>query len=123
MNTEISVMYRDGYNYKQHGYVVVAGYDESLVARLRDSLDEDEYFIPEEVGFPNLLDYWESHYEDADHVWHEVEGIEPVEYKVNDSRTLEEVVVAFETAAAKGWPLDQGLAHLASFVESTPEGK
>lgn len=128
--TTLHYMYRDASNYKKHAAYEVAGYSEELVARLRATLDEGEYFLPELVGLTNPRDLWDSHYED-DHVWNEIEDITcgrcryvPELYEPADltERTLDDLVLAFERAAAAGWPLDAALADLDEFTASTPEG-
>ena len=123
VNTVIEYMYRDAYNYKQHGDVVVAGHDDDLIGRLVASLDEGENFLPEEVGLPNLRDGgWDTHHDDADHVWHEYVDAERTGRAPTDPRPLAELVAVFEAAAAAGWPMGAALAALEGFVASTPEG-
>lgn len=123
-NALIHYMYRDGYNYKTPGSVIVAGYAPELVERLEDTLDEGEFFLPEEVSFTNLRDGgWDMHYEDADHIWHELIEVEETDEDVTDSRTLVEVVVAFEQAQAAGWQEDAALANLDRFLATTRQGR
>ena len=74
MNTEISYMYRDASNYKQINTVIFVGRitkkEKALILAARD---EDQYFIPGQVGLeelqPRMIAFPD---EQDDHVWHEL---------------------------------------------------
>lgn len=52
-NTMINYLYRDASNYKVRNKVIIKGIlSKKEIELILDSLDEKEYFIPEQVGFP-----------------------------------------------------------------------
>ena len=52
-NTRINYLYRDASNYKVPNNVVIKGIlSKKEIELILDSLNEEEYFIPEQVGFP-----------------------------------------------------------------------
>lgn len=54
-HTLLSYLYRDASNYKAHGTILLSGEAiPDLHRRLRESLIDGEYFIPEKVGIPPL---------------------------------------------------------------------
>lgn len=96
MNTLISYVYRDGNNYKQGEFLVVPGeMDKNAVF---DCCDEGEYFIPGQVGLPELQPQMTSFPSAADHVWHELEDIELTEEEPNAKMTAEDLEKRFEEA-------------------------
>jgi len=127
MNTRVDYEYRDGANYRFHASVVVAGeMTDALWRRLRAACDpETEGFIAHQVGFPEVFGFLPGQHigdpesestgyrydEETDHCWHSLSnGDEPwgLTHDVpTDSRTVEQVVKAFEAAKAAGWkPFD-----------------
>lgn len=70
MNTRIDYMYRDADNYKTFSYEIIAG--ELELGQIRPFLYEQEFFIPSQVGLPDLQG---SIWTNADHVWHTIEGL------------------------------------------------
>lgn len=55
MNTKIEYLYRDASNYKKINQVIVSGtFDEAQKESIQDCLSEGEYFIPRQVGFPEM---------------------------------------------------------------------
>lgn len=123
MNTLISYLYRDSNNYKRAAAVVVAGYNAQTIKAIEDALDEGCYFLAEEVGLENLRDMWSSHYDDADHIWHEWTGAEPVSRPADAELTLEQLADRFVLAGAAGWPVHRALAALEDFGKTTPVGQ
>lgn len=74
MNTQISYLYRDASNYKQHNKVTLAGEITDAEKRLiLGKLEEGEYFIPSQVGLddlqPRMIGFPDAQ---DDHVWHEL---------------------------------------------------
>ncbi len=101
-NTEIHFLYRDASNYKKYNTVVVAGaINAAQIERIRVSLNEGEYFIPEQIGLPC------ERFDDVtwdDHCWCELDpeyDIAPTDADVTVDLTVEELVKAFEAAAGK----------------------
>lgn len=71
MNTRIEYLYRDGSNYKVHNECVIEG---ELTEPQQDIIlacrDDDIYFIPSDVGLPEVrFDSWDEQY---DHDWFEL---------------------------------------------------
>lgn len=110
MNVAIHYMYRDASNWKNHGVVIVKSRSTNVFRlsaaeeRIEEALHEHGVFNAEAVGFENLF-YWldgKRVYED-DHGWHEFVRLSETDQPATDSRTLEEIVAAFEREADKGW--------------------
>lgn len=86
MNTKIEYLYRDASNYKKINQVIVSGtFDEIQKESIQNCLSEGEYFIPRQVGFPEIR--FDKLTED-DHCWFEL--------------SVEDVVNAF-LAAKDNW--------------------
>lgn len=109
--TAISYLYVDAANYKEHGVIVVSGeMTPELQARLDATLDDGEHFVASQVNVPDLIPWvLGGNYDDEiDHGWHVMGESEPAtQRQVADAGTAivtaEELVAAFEAAAAAGW--------------------
>jgi len=98
MNTHLEYLYRDAGNYKRFNDVVVAGVVKK--GDIERYLYEHQFFIPSEVGLPDLqpevltLD---------DHIWHEIVGLE----ETADEPTVEmgavQLIKGFKKAYAADW--------------------
>ncbi|MBK1666601.1 hypothetical protein CKO28_00905 [Rhodovibrio sodomensis] len=80
-NTAITYEYRDGANYHtQRTYIVAGGLSAAEIDEISLRLDEGEYFIPGQVGLPDLQDSFvgcASHWDpQLDHPWHLLGEIE-----------------------------------------------
>ena len=96
MNTRISYIYRDGNNYKQGIELVVPGeIDKDFIL---DCCDEGEFFIPDQVGLPELQGQMINFPNDADHVWHELEDIELTDDAADTEIAAEDIERRFEEA-------------------------
>jgi hypothetical protein len=74
-------LYRDASNYKAYGGVLLRGMlSDSDVQRIRAHLQDEEFFIAEQIGLPTLYEQLEE-YSDGptgdDHVWHSFECLRP----------------------------------------------
>lgn len=98
-NTRIDYLYRDGANWKQHNECVVAGViDETGVAAIVASLDEDKYFIPRAVGLPETrFPTWNE----DDHSYFELDaaGFGPTDEEPTVDVDAETLVARFKAAA------------------------
>jgi len=79
MNTLLEYLYRDASNYKQHGSVVLQG---TISPKdIRPLLIDGEYFIPSQVGLPDLQHKFRDQGVDYptgdDHAWHEIASMRP----------------------------------------------
>lgn len=114
--TVLTYQYRDAANYKVAGEIHLAGIiTEQQISRLRETLDNDEQFIPTQLGLQHLGIKGREHYGwtsfpcEDDHVWHELfltgEGaIEVYTMGQTDGcEPVEEFVKRMEKANADGW--------------------
>jgi hypothetical protein len=102
MNTKIEYLYRDASNYKKINQVIVSGtFDEAQKESIQDCLSEGEYFIPRQVGFPEMR--FDKLNED-DHCWFElsVENFSVTSLPAEIQMSVEDVVNAF-LAAKDNW--------------------
>lgn len=106
MSTRISYLYRDASNYKQAGSItIIEELTEVQRAVIAATLNDGQFFIPEQVGFPNPRDQFEKLSEE-DHCWCELEPAYAFENDASqptDPRSANEVVAAFVDAADAGW--------------------
>lgn len=127
MHTLLRYLYRDASNYKAHGAVVVSG-SATLEHehRLRASLIDGEYFIPENVGLPSLrerlYEYSGGSPAEDDHVLHELVELRPATAEEAGAGpcvgALDELLVCFEREAKAGWWV--GLDELLERLELEP---
>jgi len=74
LHTVFSYLYRDAANYKVHGRLWLEGaLSAGDKARFQALLEDEEFFIPEQVGVPALQ---AERLGADDHVWHEFVGFE-----------------------------------------------
>lgn len=79
-NTEIEYMYRDASNYKAFANLVVAGViEEEAIRACLASINEDNNFIPYQVGLEDLQPQMLTYPSADDHVWHEFESARPTD--------------------------------------------
>ena len=71
MNTQFNYLYRDAWNYKKFHSIILSGVIKS--EQIKPFLREHTFFIPSEVGLPDLQ---EDVFKSYDHIWHEIEAIE-----------------------------------------------
>lgn len=96
MNTRINYTYRDASNYKASGSEIVKGI-------VKDSdLRKREYFIPFEVGLPELqqqlTQFNGGGYTEDDHVYHELDICDPTGDKPTLEMTAQEFIKKFNNA-------------------------
>lgn len=70
-NTRLIYSYRDASGYQQSEEIILAG-ELSLQQDLQPSLYEQEFFIPDQVGLPNLQGRFEDFPGEDDHPWHTI---------------------------------------------------
>jgi hypothetical protein len=109
MNTIINYMYRDGSNYKQFASFVVEGKLDIDV--LFDCCDDGEYFIPYQVGLPELQEQAIGFPNEDDHVWHTLEEIEFTNDQTTLAITAEQLQKNFEEAKGK-WNVAAAMKRL-----------
>lgn len=101
MNTRISYLYRDASNYKQHNEVIVSGtFTEEQIDTIIGCLDEGEYFIPRQIGFPEIRF---GEITEDDHCWFELsrDCFEETDAKPDIEMLPEEVVEKFVESVGK----------------------
>ncbi|KEO71628.1 hypothetical protein [Anditalea andensis] len=84
MNIRFNYLYRDAANYKQFGSVVVSPPEgstlEELDLNLKKHLIQEEFFVPSNLGIPNLQAF--PYDPSVDHEWHEYEELNWTEEEV-----------------------------------------
>ena len=102
MNTRIEYLYRDACNYKVWQEVILAGeITEEDKHKIADSLEEETYFIPEQLGLP-LRREWAI--TEDDHCFCELcpeEAFALTEDAATDDRNIHELAEEFEQV--KSW--------------------
>lgn len=101
MNTRITYLYRDASNWKKYNEVVVSGtFTADQISEIVRCLNDGEYFIPKQVGFPEIR--FEKINED-DHCWFELckNDFEEVETDPTIDMTAGEVIEKFLAARGK----------------------
>lgn len=103
-NTKISYLYRDASNYKITTGIILKGeITETQKKAIMDSLDEGEYFIPEQIGLihPMFSDGWTE----DDHCFCELnsDDFSICEDEPTEELSIEELVDRFVKAGKDGW--------------------
>jgi hypothetical protein len=98
MNTRFSYLYRDACNYKKFNDVVLSGIiqEKQIAPFLKDKL----FFIPSDVGLPDLQD---DTFSVDDHIWHEFEKIELTEEPPNLEIVSSLLIEKFKDASQNNW--------------------
>lgn len=98
MNTKFSYLYRDACNYKKFNDVVLSGIIKKN--QIEPFLKDKMFFIPSEVGLPDLQDDFFSVH---DHIWHEFETIELTEEVANIELKASLLIRHFQKAFHDNW--------------------
>jgi hypothetical protein len=102
MNICISYKYRDGANYKFPSAVVLEG--PVTEDQIRPHLHNELYFIPGDVGLPDLHPTHCEFSEDLDHPWHELDSVRATQAEPSTDLTTNEFLRRLQEAAQTGWP-------------------
>jgi len=92
-NIKFNYLYRDGGNYKNYGFVILANINSAievgqLESRIRKHLIDGEWFYANKVAIPSVrFSKWDD---DLDHEWHEFESVELTDEPQTDERTIEQ---------------------------------
>jgi hypothetical protein len=107
MNLKFDYLYRDGANYKNCGSMILTGCPENLSefqAKLRETMENGEYFIASQVGVPEVFLYiGEYNVDDDDHSWHEFSGLTETGEEPTSQTTPDEFLQKFQKAQTEGW--------------------
>ncbi len=99
----MSYLYRDGANNKLGGDVVLTGtLTDDQMTDIRHACDEGKWFIPGDVGLPELQAVWVKKgypLTDDDHVWHELEHMASTDDSPTLAMTADEFYDQFVSAA------------------------
>lgn len=99
VNTRINYLYRDADNYKKYQSVIVKGeFTSCQILEMESLLNEGMYFIPRQVGLPEVRFPEPS---SADHCWFEWEGTETTADDPTEEITAAELYKNFEKVAGK----------------------
>jgi len=98
VNTKFCYLYRDACNYKSFFEVILFGviHKDQIESFLKDRL----YFIPSEVGFPDLQG---EEFTIDDHIWHEFEYIELTEDSPTSDVAASLLIEKFRRASQNNW--------------------
>lgn len=108
-NTALSLLYRDGANYKTTSVTVFSGVPSAdLVARLRGACDAGLYLVPAQVDLAHPAEVDQRFAQrfpapDDDHAWVEIYGIDPTDTDPTDDRDLATFVADCEAVGPDGW--------------------
>ncbi|MCR5165819.1 MAG: hypothetical protein K6C13_01170 [Oscillospiraceae bacterium] len=112
MNTKINYLYRDGSNYKQFNYAIVAGEFKEEDLRYIESVMNFEFFIPEQVGLH--LTRPDDDFTEDDHCWAELDPEEDIVLTDEDPLpegdgiiTWEQLMDKFREVEKTGWNEDE----------------
>jgi hypothetical protein len=97
-NIKFSYCYRDGRNYKSHGYLIFANPTDvaltELAALIQSKVVDETWFYAKDWLLPDLklnsFDY------DIDPTWHEFESVAYTEELPNTTIALNEIIVAIK---------------------------
>lgn len=116
-NTLINYMYRDASNYKKTNVAVLRGrISLEQIGLIQSSLDDDEFFIPGQVGLKDLQGEFEhggGWDEDDDHVWHTISLIEYTDQPANSDLSVDEMMRNWP-ASSEDWDLVNHLERLSA---------
>ena len=98
MNTQFSYLYRDAWNFKKIHSVVLPGI--LTLEQIEPFLREQTFFIPSEVGLPDLQ---EDVFKSYDHIWHEIETIELTEDQSIGTIDATSLLANFKNASNQDW--------------------
>ena len=110
MNTRISYLYRDAGNYKAYHDLVICG--KLTLAQVALYLDSGEFFIPSQVGLPDLQAELGTPTDD-DHVWHHLpsDAFTPTETSPTVRLTARTLLTRFRRAHTAGWDVSAAMAR------------
>ena len=118
-NTCFHYLYRDAANYKQHADVVVRG--RVGFEDLKPFLESGEWFIPGDVGLPDLQHNFALQGcalpTADDHVWHELVSCEPADASPTMDMTAAELMQRFRDAARSGWRVSAAQTRLHTLAD------
>ena len=108
-NTSVSYMYRDASNYKQAHVAVFAGrLSPTELATVLAAREDHAWFIPSQVGLPDLQERFGSRLYDDDHVWHELDedGIAPTDAPPDQDEDVHAFAARFTDIS---WDVEQAM--------------
>ncbi|MCK5133782.1 MAG: hypothetical protein KAR40_16735 [Candidatus Sabulitectum sp.] len=100
MNTKITYKYRDANNYKVWGEEVIEG--TLTLNQLTPCLIDTEFFIPKDIGLPDLQPYPRT---EDDHDLHTIEELEETRESPTISLNAETLINNFPKARVGEWAL------------------
>ena len=98
MNTKITYKYTDAGNYKTWGEEVIKG--ELTLNQLTPYLIDTEFFIPKDIGLPDLQPHPRN---EDDHDLHTIEELKTTAEKATVSLTAEALENNFRMAKDREW--------------------
>jgi hypothetical protein len=108
-NIQFNYLYRDGGNYKNTASIVFSNPENlrlfEIKKRLEEAFFQQELFIADQVGIPEVFLFYEFELNEDDHCFHEFSGCEVTNAKPNDklSRSISDFIDEVENQSAEGW--------------------
>lgn len=111
MNTKITYYYQDWGGTKTERSLVLKGFNSEFVMKIKNSLKNGEFFIANQVGFPELFFWLNTESKEPfypfnpceDHPWHQIGNIEKTQEEINHENSLEEILQIFTQAEENRW--------------------
>ncbi len=95
-NTRLSYCYRDASGYQQSEEVILAG-ELSFQQDIQPYLYEGEFFVPDQVGLPNLQGRFEDFPNEDDHPWHTIVEVSLTDEAPTAQITADEMLQRFRS--------------------------
>ena len=102
MNTKFEYMYRDAENYKNFHFEVISG--TMTFAQIENYLHEHEFFIPSQIGMPDLQNEPLQLY---DHIWHEILSITTTNEIPTIEFNTDQIIQKFKDLFLIDWNISQ----------------
>jgi len=98
MNTKFSYLYRDAWNYKKFHSIILSGF--ISLDKIEPFLRDHTFFIPSEVGLPDLQ---EEVFKSYDHIWYEIEAVKLTDEQSTAAINSSTLLANFKKAHKLDW--------------------
>ena len=98
MNIQLNYLYRDAWNFKKFHSVILS--DIIVLEQIETYLKDQTFFIPSEVGLPDLQ---EDIFKSYDHIWHEIEFLELTDQQPTVAIDASALLANFKKANSLNW--------------------
>jgi hypothetical protein len=98
VNSQFNYLYRDAWNYKKFHSINLAGV--VSLEQIEPFLRDYTFFVPSEVGLPDLQ---EEVFKSYDHIWHEIETLELTDEQPTVTIDASTLLANFKKAHNRDW--------------------